>query len=53
MVGHNKLVAIIMQKYRDRGKSITMSDARKLAGSIGKNIDLNSDEQILIASKKV
>jgi hypothetical protein len=52
MVGYNKLVAIIMQNYRDNGKSMSMSEARKLADKLSKKIDLNSDEQILIAAKK-
>ena len=52
MVGYNKLVAIIMQNYRDSGKAISMSEARKLADKVGKKVDLNNDDQILIAAKK-
>lgn len=52
MVGYNKLVAIIMQNYRDNGKSISMSEARKIADKISKKADLSSDEKILTAAKK-
>jgi hypothetical protein len=52
MVGYNKLVAIIMQNYRDAGKAISMPEARKLADKVSKKVDLNNDDQILVAAKK-
>jgi hypothetical protein len=51
-VGYNKLVAVILQKYRDNGKPINLSEARKKADKISKKINLDSDSDILSAVSK-
>lgn len=52
VVGYNKLVAIILQKYRDNGNPINLAEARKKADKLSKKINLENDSEIIsIASK--
>lgn len=51
-VGYNKLVAIILQKYRDNGKPISLVEARKKADSLGKKINLDNESEILSVVSK-
>ncbi len=53
VVGYNKLVAVIFQKYREGGKSINLAEARKKADKISKNVDLNNDAAIIAAADMV
>ena len=51
-IGYNKLATVILQKYRDNGNPITLSEAYKKADKVGKKIDLNSDSEILSAAAR-
>jgi len=50
VVGYNKLVAVIFQKYRESGKSINLAEARKKADKISNSVNLNNDNAIIAAA---